>query len=277
VSSSGYQRRLLRFGASALAGSLIFLTACGGDDDDGGSSGGGENASEDESTSTTELPEGSSWVLHARGNLDEVPVYANEGDAEPSQTIPTPNAHGVTITFLVDSSQGEVDPNADEFIPVWLPVAPNQSKGWVRSEDVIASTTEYSIQIEVGARHLTVLKAGEPVMDTPAGVGRAGRETPEGTYFIRELLQPPNPDGDYGPYAYGISGFSDDPAIIAEFGADSSVGIHGTNDPTSVGQEVSSGCIRIPNDFITDLATDETATDPEDIVLPLGTPIEIVP
>jgi lipoprotein-anchoring transpeptidase ErfK/SrfK len=281
VSTSGYQRRL-RFGALALAGSLFLLAACSGDDDDG--SGGGENAGGDETTETTtaELPEGSVWVLHTRGNLDEIPVYANEGDAEPAQTIANPNANGVTIVFLVDDSQGPVNPNTDEYIPVYLPVPPNQSKGWVKSEDVVASANEWSVRVEVGARQLTVFRAGEQVVQTPAGVGRAGRETPQGTYFIRESILVsdengnPYPNGPYGPYAFGISGFSDDPEIIAEFGPDSSVGIHGTNDPSSIGQEVSSGCIRIPNDIITDLANDESQTNPEDLVLPLGTPIEVV-
>ena len=290
VFSSGYQRRLIRFGALALAGSLIFLTACGGDDDDGGgggSSGDGENAGGDETTdsSTTELREGAAWVLHAQGGLSEVPVYANEGDTEPAQVIANPNPDTVTqspVVFLVDTTQGEVDPSSDEYIPVWLPMRPNQSKGWVRADDIVPSQNDYLVRIEVAARRLVVLKNGEQVLETAAGVGRAGRETPQGTYFVRESIQVaddagnPTPDGDYGPYAFGISGFSDDPQIIAEFGENSSVGIHGTNDPSTIGQEVSSGCIRIPNDIVTEMAVDDP-NDSEDIVIAIGTPIEIVP
>lgn len=287
VFSSGYQRRPLRFGALALAGSLIFLTACSGDDDDGGSSGDGENAGGDETTesSTAELAEGSSWVLHVVGSLSEIPVYANEGDTEPAQVIPNPNPDTVTqspVVFLVDTTQGEVDVENDEYLPVFLPMPPNQSKGWVRADDVIPTQNPYLVRVEVGARRLVVLKDGEQVLETAAGVGRAGRETPQGTYFVRESIQVsddagnPTPDGAYGPYAFGISGFSDDPEIIAEFGENSSVGIHGTNDPTSIGQEVSSGCIRIPNDIVTELALDDP-NNAEDIIIDLGTPIEIVP
>lgn len=43
------------------------------------------------------------------------------------------------------------------------------------------------------------------------------------------------------------------------------VGIHGTNDPASIGKDVSHGCIRVPNDVVVRMAT----------LLPLGTPVEI--
>ena len=56
----------------------------------------------------------------------------------------------------------------------------------------------------------------------------------------------------YGPFAFGLSGFSD---VHMDFaGGEGVIGIHGTNDPASIGTRVSNGCIRVPNDVITDLA-----------------------
>lgn len=67
----------------------------------------------------------------------------------------------------------------------------------------------------------------------------------------------------YGPYAYGLSGFSN---VLTEFnGGDGVIGIHGTNDPSSIGRDVSHRCIRMSNTGITTLAA----------ILPLGTPVEI--
>ena len=43
------------------------------------------------------------------------------------------------------------------------------------------------------------------------------------------------------------------------------VGIHGTNDPSSIGQDVSHGCIRVPNEVISQLNE----------LLPLGTPVVV--
>ena len=81
----------------------------------------------------------------------------------------------------------------------------------------------------------------------------------------KELLRPPDPDGPYGAYAYGLSGFSN---VLSRFnGGDGVIGIHGTNDPSGLGKDVSHGCIRMSNAGITKLAR----------ILPLGVPIEIVP
>ena len=83
------------------------------------------------------------------------------------------------------------------------------------------------------------------------------------TVYIKELLQPPNPNGPYGPFAYGLSGFSE---VLTSFaGGPGALGIHGTNDPSSVGHPVSYGCIRMSNASISALAR----------ILPLGVPVEI--
>jgi lipoprotein-anchoring transpeptidase ErfK/SrfK len=98
-------------------------------------------------------------------------------------------------------------------------------------------------------------------------VGRGQTPTPGGLYYIKELLRPPDPTTVYGPYAYGLSGFSN---VLTSFaGGEGVVGIHGNNDPTVLGQDVSAGCIRMGNPEITRLV--------EQIGLPLGVPVEIRP
>ena len=88
----------------------------------------------------------------------------------------------------------------------------------------------------------------EPVLSTPAAIGD---------------LETPDPAGAYGPYAIGLAAHSD---VLTEFaGGDGQVGIHGTDDPTSIGQDVSHGCLRVPNEVIRELAH----------LLPLGTPVTI--
>jgi len=60
-----------------------------------------------------------------------------------------------------------------------------------------------------------------------------------------------------------LSGFSNQLTSFA--GGDGVIGIHGTNDPSTIGQTVSHGCIRMHNADIEKLVP----------VLPLGTPVEI--
>jgi lipoprotein-anchoring transpeptidase ErfK/SrfK len=55
----------------------------------------------------------------------------------------------------------------------------------------------------------------------------------------------------YGVLAMGVSGFSEQLPNWPEGGQ---LGIHGTNDPSSVGKDVSHGCIRLYNEDILDLS-----------------------
>ncbi len=148
---------------------------------------------------------------------------------------------------------------------VQLPVRPNGSTGWVRSSEITLSSHNYSIDINLSGHEIVVNNGDNEVLRSAIGVGRADRPTPGGDYFITELLQPPEPDGLYGPYAYGLSGYSD---VLMDFrGGEGVIGIHGTNEPDLVGTDVSSGCIRLPNSEIMALV--------DRIGLPLGTPVTI--
>jgi lipoprotein-anchoring transpeptidase ErfK/SrfK len=110
---------------------------------------------------------------------------------------------------------------------------------------------------------MTVFKNGLAMMAITIGEGRSALPTPTGTYYIVDLLKQPNPDGEYGPYAFGLSAFSD---VLQSFGGGpGEIGIHGTDAPDSVGASLSHGCIRVSNAMIAALAK----------LLPLGTPVLI--
>ena len=80
---------------------------------------------------------------------------------------------------------------------------------------------------------------------------------------MTDKLDTQAPSGPYGRYAIGLSGRSE---VLTEFaGGDGQIGIHGTNDPSSIGKRVSSGCIRLRNEDIEKLAA----------LLPLGVPVII--
>ena len=106
--------------------------------------------------------------------------------------------------------------------------------------------------------------AGQLTATYPVGVGQDRTPTPGGTFYTKELLQPTNRGGPYGTFAYGLSGFSN--TLTSFAGSDGVVGIHGTDQPDTVGTDVSAGCIRMNNADINELARR----------LPLGVPVEIV-
>lgn len=170
------------------------------------------------------------------------------------------SAPGVPIVFLVRSQ-------TEDRVEVYLPVAPNGSSGWLRKDDVTIATVPFRIRISLSERSIRVLEGDETVLEEPAGIGATDRPAAGEQYFLRELLQPPDPNGPYGSYAYGLSGFATD---LNSFNTgEGLVGIHGTNDPSTVGQEVPTGSIRLSNEVLNRLVTE--------IGLPLGTPVEIFP
>jgi lipoprotein-anchoring transpeptidase ErfK/SrfK len=191
----------------------------------------------------------------------EVDVYEQAGDDTPSQAIGNPvDGSGQAVAPVVLLVEGSYDPDAD-WVEVNLPVRPNGSTGWVRAEDVEVTSHEFHIEIDLDEHRLIVTDGGEEVMDVPAGVGTGQTPTPGGVFYTRSLIRSTNPA--YGPYAYGLSGFSE---VHETFGnGPGDIGIHGTDDESAVGTDVSNGCIRLHNEDI------ETLAD----LLPLGVPVEI--
>lgn len=194
-----------------------------------------------------------SIVAQATGG--SVKVYGSPADTSPDRTL-SPQG-GVPLVFHVQERR-------DDWLRVLLPVRPNQSQGWIKLSEVKLLQHTFRITISRSRHELTLFKSGKVVMREPVGLGTGTTPTPGGVFYTKELLKPPKANGPYGPYAYGLSGFSE---VLTEFlGGDGTIGIHGTNEPGSVGKNVSHGCIRMRNAAITKLAG----------MLPLGVPVQIV-
>jgi lipoprotein-anchoring transpeptidase ErfK/SrfK len=195
----------------------------------------------------------------ARAVHATVPVYATPLSKVPFATLRNPNSDGGPLVFLVADLTKQPD-----WLRVYLPMRPDGSEGWIRGGSVQLAQDEYSVLANEASHRLTVFKNGKTILTAPVGVGRSVLPTPTGTYYLVELLQQPNPNGEYGPYAFGLSAFSN---VLQTFGGGpGQIGLHGTNAPSSVGSNVSHGCLRVSNEVITRLAQ----------LLPLGTPIRIV-
>jgi hypothetical protein len=118
--------------------------------------------------------------------------------------------------------------------------------------------------------HLLWVLLGEvPVRRFAVGLGMNGR-TPEGTFEIEELMPRPDywpmggrriPYGQKGnPLGSRWMGFRDTPEAQG-------FGIHGTDEPESVGKDLSQGCVRLVNADVEQLFTWAA----------VGTPVEIRP
>lgn len=203
------------------------------------------------------LPRGWAYIAAPQRHVHELVVYRARGSRRVRLVLPSHNAIGAPLTFLVHRIEGQ-------WVQTYLPVRPNKSTGWVKRRSVKLLTTAYAVHVHLRRHRLFLLVSDHVVRNFPIGVGRSVTPTPSGRYFITELLKQPDPNGVYGPYAFGLSAYS---GVLTHFGrgGNGQIGIHGTNEPQRLGTDVSHGCIRLRNPDIIWLSRR----------LPLGTPVLI--
>lgn len=114
-----------------------------------------------------------------------------------------------------------------------------------------SDTVDYQINVSISNRKLQLLKNGVKQKEYPIAVGRMLHNTPVGDFII--INKSPNPGGPFGTMWMSLS--------------KQHYGIHGTNNPSSIGHSVSRGCIRMHNKDVEELAR----------IIPIGTPVSIRP
>ncbi|HEY3550528.1 MAG TPA: L,D-transpeptidase [Gaiellaceae bacterium] len=198
----------------------------------------------------------SSGTLVAQARRRTIPLYHRHGK-HPYRTLsPLPYSYGTRPVFRVLGRK-------HAWLHVSLPVRPNHSSAWIRRRDVALGITDYRVEVEQHRHRLVLWRGSHRIVRTPIAVGKALTPTPTGTYFIAYVLRTGDPSGFFGPYAFGLSAYSN---VLTRFaGGDGEVGMHGTSEPWLLGKSVSHGCIRIRNAVISRLAH----------LLPLGTPVQI--
>jgi uncharacterized protein YgiM (DUF1202 family) len=116
-----------------------------------------------------------------------------------------------------------------------------------------AEAAAYTKQIEVNksTNYLYLYENGKVIKTYRVATGRTKDLTPEGTFPLVVKINgpswknvPPGPDNPLGPRWNGIS-------VNGDNGR--SYGIHGTNQPDSIGTAASSGCVRMLNSQVIEL------------------------
>lgn len=109
----------------------------------------------------------------------------------------------------------------------------------------------YRIIVDLSDRQLHLLDGNTVVRSFPVGIGKMVTQTPTGEFTI--INKQANPGGPFGAFWMGLS--------------KPHYGIHGNNDPSSIGRMVSLGCIRMYNDDVVALSK----------IVPLHTRVTIRP
>ena len=146
---------------------------------------------------------------------------------------------------------------------VQLAVVPNGTSGWVRAWAVRTYRVRSRIVVDLSDRSLLLYRSGKLVLRTPVAVGASATPTPRGRYFVNERYDLPDASGPFGPAALGTSAHSN--VLQKVWVEDGPIGIHGTNEPWSIGRAASHGCIRVANSVMRRLFR----------LAPAGTPIVV--
>ncbi|WP_281658217.1 L,D-transpeptidase [Halobacillus sp. Cin3] len=119
-----------------------------------------------------------------------------------------------------------------------------------------ASAEEPVVLVNKAVHELVVYEDGQRTFQAPAAIGKTDKLTPEGLFVIKVKAVDPYyrknnipggvPENPLGSRWIGFDAEGTDGRIY---------GIHGTNQPESVGTSASAGCIRLKNDDVETLYT----------------------
>ncbi len=171
------------------------------------------------------------------------------------------NVNGVPTTFRALEARLDARCRATWY-RVQLPIRPNGARGWVEAADVRSYTVDFRILVDLSDRRITVFRGSAVLVRVAAAVGRPETPTPTGSYYVNQRLLAADPTGPWGPGGIGISAFS---PVLVDWPQGGPIAIHGTNEPATIGQAASHGCLRIDNAVLERLIQ----------VVPDGTPVRI--
>ncbi|MBW5445107.1 L,D-transpeptidase family protein [Cohnella sp. CFH 77786] len=159
------------------------------------------------------------------------------------------------MTQWFDELKGVLDNKKDGKIPTtagWPErPAPGSPSGTPAGQLAPLVAEPMQILVDKTNHRLAVVSGNVLVRNYAVGLG--GDKTPEGRFVISEKVRDPNgkPAGVFGSRGMTLS--------------DTRYGIHGTNEPDSIGKDESQGCIRMAKDDIEELYD----------LVPMGTPVTI--
>ena len=159
-----------------------------------------------------------------------------------------------TSLFIVGCGERQADDGQVDTL------AQTTSGGTVASGATAAATetADMRIEVDLDARRLYVIRDGQRVATHSVAVGSERWPTQRGNWTIRQVVFNPDwvpPDESWAEEREPReSGDPQNPLGRAQLVYDAPRSIHGTNNPSSIGQAVSHGSIRLPNDVIVRLA-----------------------
>ncbi|MEM7095642.1 MAG: L,D-transpeptidase [Actinomycetota bacterium] len=212
-------------------------------------------------------------VLHVNDDVSLVPTFdAPNGSPTTIYDINTIDGRELEYPLYAETVFGnrlalrvEEYDSTGNWARVAVPVRPNGTTAWVQTAFFTEDRHDYHIVIDISDNLVNVYKGEELLREQLAVTGRESRPTPLVRSYIDEKINGASLGPAYGSWVLSIAAFSE---ALGTFGGGGmpKLALHGTNQPELMGQYVSSGCIRVPDDVIDFIA--ET--------VPVGATVDIV-
>ena len=185
-----------------------------------------------------------------------ISVYRAPAGRSRLMTLSNPTPNGSPRVFLVKK-------RAPGWEQVYLPVRPERFHGLGARRRRRALARSVPRRRRPRGAHCHRLPQ-RPRRPHNGGRRRPRRDADADRHLLsHRAAEAARPERDARAVRLTLSAFSN---VLYSFGGGpGQIGLHGTNTPGLLGQDVSHGCIRLPNATITALAR----------ILPLGTPVEI--
>jgi L,D-transpeptidase catalytic domain len=195
-------------------------------------------------------------IVHVHGRL---PVFARPGGAVMT-TLSSRTGFGSPRVLSVLARSGH-----------WLEVAtsdlPDGQDAWINAEtrQLTYSTTPLSIRIVLGTRTLQLRSGTQILRAFTVGVGAPATPTPTGQFIVSDKLAGVRFSTAYGCCILALS--ARQTHLPAGWTGGDEIAIHGTDEPSTIGQAASAGCIHVGQPGLRFLMDR----------VPLGTSVTIVP
>jgi lipoprotein-anchoring transpeptidase ErfK/SrfK len=135
----------------------------------------------------------------------------------------------------------------ERFSGNWLgvvtPIAGNGRVGWIPKSAASLKRVHYELKVSLSQRHVTVLFHGRQVERYLIAIGMPSAPTPTGNFAVTDQLSTHDPTGPYGCCILALSALA--PHAIADWSGGNRIAIHSTPETSSIGHNVSHGCMRL--------------------------------
>jgi lipoprotein-anchoring transpeptidase ErfK/SrfK len=193
------------------------------------------------------------------------PVAAAKTPSQPNLLLPP--GHGALVALVSHPTKMRAKPGGHVFatLPVhtgfgspdavwvarlsgaWLGVvstlAGNHRLGWIRAADASLSRVNWEIKVSLTARMVTVMHSGKAVEHYEIAIGAPDAPTPTGRFAVTDRLNTGDPTGPYGCCILALSALA--PHAIQGWDGGNRIAIHSTPETSSIGHDVSHGCMRL--------------------------------